>query len=60
MTGSTLDIITVVMLRALIELQRELKRRGLDAAALLEQADGQTAANEAAFARMLETWQKRE
>lgn len=60
MTGQALDLITVVLLRALVELQRELKRRGLDAAALLEQADGQTKANEAAFAKLLETWKARE
>ena len=60
MTGQTLDLITVILLRALVELQRELKRRGLDAAALLEQADGQTKANEAAFTTLLETWQARE
>ena len=60
MTGQALDLITVVLLRALVELQRELKRRGLDAAALLEQADGQTKANEAAFAELLNAWKGRE
>ena len=59
MTG-ILDLVTVVLLRALVELQRELRRRGLNAEQLLEQADGQTKANEAAFQMLLDAWTNRE
>ena len=58
MTG-ILDLVTVVLLRALVELQRELRRRGLNAEQLLEQADGQTKANEAAFQTLLDAWNNR-
>lgn len=58
MTG-ILDLVTVVLLRALVELQRELRRRGLNAEQLLEQADGQTKANEAAFQTLLDAWNTR-
>ena len=55
MTG-IFDLATVILLRALVELQRELRRRGLNAEQLLEQADGQTKANEAAFQTLLDAW----
>lgn len=54
-----IDLATEVLLRSLIELQRELARRGLTAEELLRQAADQTASNESTFSALLEEWRKR-
>lgn len=54
-----IDLATEVLLRSLIELQRELARRGLTAEELLRQAADQTASNESTFSALLEEWRTR-
>jgi len=51
-----IDLATEALLRTLIELQRELARRGLTAEELLRQAADQTATNESTFTALLEEW----
>lgn len=56
--GVILDLVTEILLRAVIELNRELARRGLTAEDLLDRAQDQTEENERLFRELLDSWRK--
>lgn len=56
--GVILDLISEILLRAVIELNRELARRGLTAEDLLDRAQDQTEENEKLFRELLDSWRK--
>lgn len=56
--GVILDLISEFLLRSLIELNRELARRGLTAEDLLDRAQDQTEENERLFRELLDSWRK--
>ncbi len=56
--GVILDLISEILLRAVIELNRELARRGLTAEDLLDRAQDQTEENERLFRELLDSWRK--
>ncbi len=56
--GVILDLISEILLRAVIELNRELARRGLTAEDLLDRAQDQTEENVRLFRELLDSWRK--
>ena len=56
--GVILDLVAEFLLRSLIELNRELARRGLTAEDLLDRAQEQTEENEKLFRELLDSWRK--
>lgn len=56
--GVILDLVAEFLLRSLIELNRELARRGLTAEDLLDRAQDQTEENEKLFRELLDSWRK--
>ena len=56
--GGILDLVAEFLLRSLIELNRELARRGLTAEDLLDRAQDQTEENEKLFRELLDSWRK--
>lgn len=56
--GVILDLVAEILLRSLIELNRELARRGLTAADLLDRGQDQTEENERQFRELIDSWRK--
>lgn len=56
--GVILDLVAEILLRSVIELNRELARRGLTAADLLDRGQDQTEENERQFRELLDSWRK--